>query len=125
MYDVALTISYKKNMFVAEHNSNSYRNFEVLGELPEECILKDRGGELRFKRIQDGFAVYDSTLSTSGFVCPGSPDDVYVPDTINNVPVTELHQTIFLKSRHSFNIENGRLKRVFIKIGKKPLEEQL
>lgn len=110
-------------MFITEYShSKSYYHFEVPGELPEEGILKGKEGELRFKRIHDGFAAYDSTLINSGFVYPGSADDVYVPHTINDIPVTELHQTILLKSRNPFAIENGNLKRVFIKIGKKFLE---
>lgn len=113
-------------MFIAEYShSRSYYHFEVPDKLPEEGILKGKEGTLRFKRIQDGFAVYDSTLLNSGFVYPGSVDDVYVPDTINNIPVTELHQTILLKSRYPFAIESGNLKRVFIKIGKAHLEEQV
>lgn len=113
-------------MFITEYShSKSYVHFEVSDELPEEGILKGKEGELRFKRIQDGFAVYDSTLLNSGFVYPGSVDDVYVPHTINDIPVTELHQTILLKSRNPFAIENGNLKRVFIKIGKKSLEKQI
>ncbi|HEL1618529.1 TPA: leucine-rich repeat domain-containing protein [Streptococcus suis] len=112
-------------MFVTEYSYESYFHFEVSGELPEEGILKGKEGELRFKRIQDGLAVYDSTLLNSGFVYPGSADDVYVPHTINDIPVTELHQTIHLKSRNPFTIENGNLKRVFIKIGKKSLEKQI
>lgn len=113
-------------MFIAEYShSKSYYHFEVSGELPEEGVPKGKEGELRFKRIHDGFAAYDSTLSNSGFVYPGSVDDVYVPHTINDISVTELHQTILLKSPNPFVIENGNLKRVFIKIGKKSLEEQI
>lgn len=113
-------------MFVAEYShSKSYFDFEVADELPEEGILKGREGDLKFKRIKDGFAVYDSTLLTSGFIYPGSDNDVYVPHTINDIPVTELHQTIILKSRNPFTIESGNLKRVFIKISKSSLEEQI
>lgn len=105
-------------MFIAEYDSKFYRDFEVSEELPKEGILKGREGDLRFKRVQDGLAVYDSTLLTSGFVYLGSPDDVYVPATINGIPVIELHQTILLKSRKMLTIENGNLKRVFLKIGR-------
>ena len=113
-------------MFVAEYShSKSYACFEVADELPEEGILKGEEGEFRYKRIQDGFAVYDSTLLNSGFVYPGSDDDVYVPSTINDIPVTELHQTILLRSRNPVTIENRNLKRVFLKIGKKTLDEQM
>lgn len=113
-------------MFIAEYrHSSSYFHFEVPDKLPEEGILKGKEGELRFKRVQDGFAVYNSTLINTGFVYPGSDDDVYVPHTINNTPVTELHQTILLKSRNPFAIENGNLKRVFIEIGKNPFEKQV
>ena len=105
-------------MFIAEYDSKFYRDFEVSEELPKEGILKGREGDLRFKRVQDGLAVYDSTLLTSGFVYPGSPDDVYIPATINGIPVIELHQTILLKSRKMLTIENGNLKRVFLKIGR-------
>ncbi|HEM5299398.1 TPA: hypothetical protein U1366_000038 [Streptococcus suis] len=47
-------------MFVTECSYESYFHFKVSGELPEEGILKGKKGELRFKRIQDGLAVYDS-----------------------------------------------------------------
>lgn len=113
-------------MYTAEYSyGKSMWHFEVPDELPDEGFLKGKGGELRFKRIQDGLAVYDSTLLTSGFVWPGSPDDICVPDTINGIPVTELHQTVLLKSRDTFTIENRNLKRVFVKIGKQSLEELL
>lgn len=112
-------------MFIAEYShSKSYLHLEVADELPEEGILKGKEGELRFKRIQDGFAICDSTLLNSGFVYPGSMDDVYVPSTINDIPVTELHQTILLKSRNPFTIENGSLK-IFIRIGKKSFAKQM
>ena len=112
-------------MFVTEYSYESYFHFEVSGELPEEGILKGKEGELRFKRIQDGLAVYDSTFLTSGFDLHSSAASVYVPDTINDIPVTELHQTILLESRDPFAIEGMNLKRVFVKIGKKSLEEQI
>ncbi|HFI0795342.1 TPA: leucine-rich repeat domain-containing protein [Streptococcus suis] len=112
-------------MFVTECSYESYFHFKVSGELPEEGILKGKKGELRFKRIQDGLAVYDSTFFTSGFDNYSSAASVYVPNTINDIPVTELHQTILLEYREPFAIEGKNLKRVFVKIGKKSLEEQI
>jgi hypothetical protein len=113
-------------MFVSEYtHSRTYFDFEVTGGLPQEGILTGNEGKVRFKRIDDGIALYDSTLRTSGFVYPGSIDDIYVPGTINNIPVTELHQTIWLKSRRSFAIENKNLKRIYMEIGRKSLESQM
>ena len=80
------------------HHPNAYWDFETKEELPEEGLLKGHEGQIRFKRINDGFAVYDSTLLNSGFVYPGSPDDVFAPGTINGIPVTELHQSARLVS---------------------------
>lgn len=113
-------------MFIAEYNHDkSYAHFEVPGTLPEEGILKGKEGEIRFKRIHDGLAVYDTTLLNTGFVYPGSDDDVYIPHTINNIPITEMHQTVLLRSKIPFTIEHGNLKRVYITVGKGTLDNQM
>lgn len=113
-------------MFVASYSySASYFDFYSAGELPDEGVLQGDQGKFGFKRIQDGFAIYDSTLTNTGFVYPGLPDDVYVPHTLNGIPVTEVHLTFFPKPKLSFTIENGGLKRVFIKIGKQYLDQRI
>ena len=113
-------------MYEAEyHHPNAYWDFETKEELPEEGLLKGHEGQIRFKRINDGFAVYDSTLLNSGFVYPGSPDDVFAPGTINGIPVTELHQSARLVSKFPFAIEGKHLKRVYLDVSKKSLDEQL
>ena len=104
-------------MYTAQYScSKSYFHFEVPEELPEEGLLEGNSGKIRFKRVQDGLAVYDSTLLTSGFLCSGDCDAIYVPHTINQLPVTELHQSIVPRPGASLCIENGNLKRVFLEI---------
>ena len=108
-------------MFTSELKfSDFYYHLEVPGKLPSEGKIwqhspdeKDR--ELTYRRIEDGIAVYDSTLLTSGFLYPGTPYDFFVPQTINGVPVTELHQT-FYPEYFNGTIENIGLKRVFIEV---------
>lgn len=122
-------------MYIGEYtHEQSYFQFEVCGELPDEGILKGKEGEFEFKRVQDGYAIYNSSLLNSGFLWPGSRDDVYVPHTINNIPVTELHQTISQQfpecaisqqSKWAFSIEHGNLQRLYIKLKKKSLDQQL
>ena len=105
-------------MFIAEYQySTSYHHFETAADLPQEGILRGPKGRLRFLRIHDGYAVYDSTLPTSGFVYPGTADDVFVPQTINHLPVTELRQTVFRHSPEPIAIEGGQLKRAYIRVG--------
>lgn len=111
-------------MFTAEYSFKNYFHFEVSAELPEEGILKGNQGELRFKRIHDGYAVYDSTLLTSGFIYIPNPDEIFVPKTINDIPVTELHQTIRLKPSSFLDIEHGNLSRVFINFDKNFSEDK-
>ena len=104
-------------MYTAQYScSKSYFHFKVPEELPEEGLLEGNSGKIRFKRVQDGLAVYDSTLLTSGFLCSGDCDAIYVPHTINQLPVTELHQSIVPRPGASLCIENGNLKRVFLEI---------
>lgn len=113
-------------MYVAEYSySESYFHFEVADVLPEEGLLKGEKGQIWFKRVQDGLAVYDSTLPNTGFMYPGSPDDIYVPHTINHIPVTELHQSLLPKSYLSVGIENGNLKRVFLEISRRSINKKM
>lgn len=92
--------------------------------MPEEGILKGKEGELKFKRVSDGYAVSDSTLLNSDFVYPGSCDGIYVPHTINGIPVVELHQTVVWKTKRAFSIEHGNLQRLSIKVESKFAERQ-
>lgn len=110
--------------FEYSHLKN-YWEFEVVGELPDEGVLKGKEGNFRFKRVPDGIAIYESSLLTSGFVYPGSPDDIFVPRSINGIPVVELHQTVHIKSKYPFSIENGGIKRLFLNIQSQSLEKQI
>ena len=114
------------NMYCEEYSHRkNYWEFEVVGELPNEGVLKGKEGEFRFKRIPDGIAIYESSLLNSGFVYPGSPDDIFVPRSINGIPVVELHQTVHMKSKYPFSIENGGIKRLFLNIQSRCLVEQI
>lgn len=111
-------------MFIQEYSHpNVYWDLVVDAELPEKGDLHGKEGTLSFRRIYDGIAVYNSTLLTSGFVCPGSPQDVFVPGTINGIPVTELHQCIDFKCsmpmEASVAIESRNLRRVYLQDGKR------
>jgi len=113
-------------MYCEEYaHQKNYREFEVEGELPDEGVLKGKEGEFRFRRIPDGIAIYESSLLNSGFVYPGSPDDIFVPTSINGIPVVELHQTVRMESKYPFTIENGGIKRLFLNIQTQSLKEQI
>ena len=127
MFDVKSELKKEStNMYCEEYSHlKNYWEFEVVGELPNEGVLKGKEGEFRFKRIPDGIAIYESSLLNSGFVYPGSPDDIFVPRSINGIPVVELHQTVHMKSKYPFSIENGGIKRLFLNIQSRFLVEQI
>lgn len=113
-------------MFVGEYtHEQQYFDFETNGAIPDEGILKGKEGEFTYRSVKDGYAIFDTNLLNSGFVYPGSVDDIFVPRTINGIPVTELHQTVFLEAKRSFAIEHGNLERVYLEVGKKTLEQQM
>lgn len=112
-------------MFVGEYTFTK-GNIETIGEIPDEGMLKGKDGKgLKYRRVKDGYAVFDTNLLTSGFIDYGSPDDFFVPFSINGIPVTELHQTVFLTSSMPFAIEHGSLKRAYLKVGVKTLDQQI
>lgn len=113
-------------MFSTEYNySESYFAFEAAGELPDEGILTGEKGNFRFQRVNDGFAIYDSTLPGTGFVSWPVSEDIYVPDTINGIPVTEIHQSVRLKTTYPIAVEGGKLKRVYLNIKRSTVEDQI
>lgn len=50
---------------------------EVECELPDEGTLRGRYGEFKFKKVEDGLAVYESTFLGSGFVCTPTSADIF------------------------------------------------
>ena len=107
-----------------EYSSSPYYNF-VVDDLPEEGILTGIYGSISYKKVYDGIAVYESTLSGSGFVPIPVSADVYVPATINNIPVVELHQALKIDSKLPVAIEGANLKRTCFSVDRKNWEDQI
>lgn len=74
--------------------------------------------EFSYSPVSDGYAVFDSKYPISGFVYPGTCDDIAVPKDIDGVPVTELHQTLKRMSYGDAAIEHQNLKRVYLDVSR-------
>lgn len=94
----------------------SYMQLQVQEPLDQEGILTGQYGKLHFKRCADGFAIYDSFFPGTGMVCGPTSANLGFPESINNIPVTEIHQTIRIGSAHPIAIEGKQLKRVYLNI---------
>lgn len=102
-----------------------YRKIVIKEELNKEGVLIGDYGTLKFRRCDDGLAIYDSCFPGSGFVsCPTSAN-IGVPDFINNIPVTELHKDISISSSSPIAIEGGELKRVYLKFEEESIEDEI
>lgn len=115
-------------MFMAEYQDgygSSEWEIDIEGELPEAGVLTGKYGDVHFCRCKDGISITDSPLPGSGF-CP-YPVSCYgsVPDSINGIPVTELHQTVKLGSTLPIAIEGRSLKRVYLTVRKKTPKEMM
>lgn len=99
--------------------TGKYRNIYTEEQLPNEGVLTGEYGSLNFQRCSDGFSIYNSYFKGSGFVSWASSMEIGFPETINDIPVTEIHQDIIVSDDCPVTIEGGRLKRVYLCIVEK------
>lgn len=93
-----------------------YSDLLVDGTLPNEGTLSGKEGEFQFKMLDDGIAIYNSSMLGSGFA-PATRGAIYVPKTINDIPIVELHQNVDRYKAMDLGIEAGNLKRIWLTIG--------
>lgn len=93
-----------------------YGELLVDGDLPNEGTISGREGEFKFKMVHDGIAIYNSSMLGSGFA-PATRGLIYVPKTVNDIPIVELHQNVDRGEAMELGIEANNLKRLYLKIG--------
>lgn len=82
---------FSANTFEATY-SGSYLHFVTKEALPSRGTLTYGTKHINFWKVDDGYAVAHSTLLGSGM--SAYSHIVFVPETINQIPVTELHCTL-------------------------------
>lgn len=105
--------------------TGNYSNLVVGEQLGEEGTLSGEFGTLHFRRCTDGIAVIESNFLGSGYVCWPTSAYLGIPRFINEQPVTEIHRTIAIDSTYPIAIEAPELKRAYLKIRKRTLDDQL
>lgn len=114
-------------VFMAEYHycKHSESKIETEGELPQTGVLTGKYGYIHFHKCADGISIAESSLPGSGFVPFPVSSNVFVPDYINGIPVTELHQSIILGSTLPVAIEGRCLKRVYLNVEKETPQERM
>lgn len=102
-----------------------YDNIYAEKELGKEGVLLGAYGNLHFKRCEDGYAIIDSSFPGSGFVSWPTSADIAFPTFINGLPVTEIHQNIYVGNTHPIAIEAPKLKRAFLNISTSSFDEKV
>ena len=103
-------------MAIMNYHFERYDELLVDGTLPMEGTILGKEGEFQFKILDDGMAVYNSSLLGSGFGPPAS-QSIYVPKTVNGIPIVELHQEVDRDKAMDVCIEANNLKRIYLTIG--------
>ena len=96
-------------MAIMNYHFERYDELLVDGTLPMEGTILGKEGEFQFKMLDDGMAVYNSSLLGSGFGPPAS-QSIYVPKTVNGIPIVELHQEVDREKAMDVCIEANNLK---------------
>ena len=103
-------------MAIMNYHFVRYDELLVDGTLPMEGTLLGKEGEFQFKMLDDGLAVYNSSLLDSGFG-PPARGSIYVPKTVNGIPIVELHQNVDRDRAMDLFIDAFNLKRIYLTIG--------
>lgn len=103
-------------MAIMNYHYECYEELLVDGPLPNEGTLSGKDGEFQFKMIDDGIAIYNSSMLGTGFATV-TGELIHVPKTINDIPIVELHQNVDREDAKDLGIEANNLKRIWLKIG--------
>lgn len=104
-------------MTIMNYHYKRYGELLVDGNLPNEGTLSGKEGEFQFKMVHDGIAIYNSSMLGSGFAPAIRGEQIYVPKTVNDIPIVELHQNVDRDKAMEVGIEANNLKRLYLKIG--------
>ena len=105
--------------------TGNYCELHTEEPLGTEGLLEGPFGKLFFKRCHDGFAIIDSCFPGTGFICWPTSADLGFPGFINDIPVTEIRQSISISNTHPIAIEATELKRAYLRIKRASSAEKL